>query len=31
MRGSYQMLAEDNTQFDAEIPQFVLSVPRVLH
>jgi ApaG protein len=31
MRGSYQMLAEDNTQFDADIPQFVLSVPRVLH
>jgi ApaG protein len=31
MRGSYQMLAEDNTQFDVEIPQFVLSVPRVLH
>jgi ApaG protein len=31
MRGSYQMQAEDNTQFEVEIPQFVLSVPRVLH
>ena len=31
MRGSYQMQAVDGTQFDVEIPQFVLSVPRVLH
>ncbi|MDZ4203097.1 MAG: Co2+/Mg2+ efflux protein ApaG [Gallionella sp.] len=31
MRGSYQMQAEDGTLFDAEIPQFILSVPRVLH
>ena len=31
MRGSYQMQADDGSQFDAEIPQFVLSVPRVLH
>jgi ApaG protein len=31
MRGSYQMEAEDGTLFDIEIPQFVLSVPRVLH
>ena len=31
MRGSYQMVAEDGTQFDAEIPSFTLSVPRVLH
>ena len=31
MRGSYQMQADDGTQFDVEIPQFVLSVPRVLH
>ncbi len=31
MRGSYQMQAEDGTLFDIEIPQFVLSVPRVLH
>ena len=31
MRGSYQMEAEDGTQFDADIPEFTLSVPRVLH
>ena len=31
MAGSYQMVAEDGTRFDAPIPQFVLSVPRVLH
>ena len=31
MRGSYQMVAEDGTQFEAEIPEFILSVPRVLH
>ena len=31
MRGSYQMLADDGTQFDAEIPAFVLSAPRSLH
>ncbi|MEI6737827.1 MAG: Co2+/Mg2+ efflux protein ApaG [Pseudomonadota bacterium] len=31
MRGTYQMLAEDNTKFDAPIPEFTLSVPRVLH
>ena len=31
MSGSYQMQAEDGTQFEVEIPQFVLSVPRVLH
>jgi ApaG protein len=31
MSGSYRMLAEDGTEFDAPIPQFVLSVPRVLH
>lgn len=31
MRGTYQMVAEDGTQFDATIPEFVLSVPRVLH
>lgn len=31
MRGSYQMQTEDGTQFDIEVPQFVLSVPRVLH
>ena len=31
MSGSYQMVAEDGTEFDAPIPKFVLSVPRVLH
>jgi len=31
MRGSYQMVAEDGTKFDAAIPEFTLSVPRVLH
>ncbi len=31
MRGSYQMQAEDGMEFEVEIPQFVLSVPRVLH
>ena len=31
MRGSYQMVAEDGTQFQAPIPEFTLSVPRVLH
>jgi ApaG protein len=31
MRGSYQMVAEDGTAFDAPIPEFTLSMPRVLH
>jgi len=31
MRGIYHMLAEDGTKFDALIPEFTLSVPRVLH
>jgi ApaG protein len=31
MRGSYQMMAKDGTVFDAPIPEFTLSVPRVLH
>ena len=31
MRGSYQMVAEDGNKFDAEIPAFTLSMPRVLH
>jgi ApaG protein len=31
MRGSYQMVADDGTHFDAAIPEFTLSVPRVLH
>ncbi|HXM81995.1 MAG TPA: Co2+/Mg2+ efflux protein ApaG [Burkholderiales bacterium] len=31
MRGSYQMVAEDGARFEATIPEFTLSVPRVLH
>ena len=31
MRGTYQMVAADGTRFEATIPQFTLSVPRVLH
>jgi ApaG protein len=31
MRGSYQMVAEDGVRFDAPIPEFTLSMPRVLH
>ena len=31
MKGSYQMLAADGTRFEASIPEFTLSVPRVLH
>ena len=31
MRGSYQMVGDDGTMFDAEIPSFTLSIPRTLH
>jgi ApaG protein len=31
MHGSYQMVAEDGTRFEATIPSFLLSMPRVLH
>ena len=31
MKGSYQMVASDGKRFEAEIPEFTLSVPRVLH
>src|SRR6188508_2812358 len=31
MRGTYQLVAEDGTRFEAPIPEFTLSVPRVLH
>lgn len=31
MRGSYQMLADDGMTFNADIPPFVLSIPRTLH
>ena len=31
MHGSYEMLADDGTRFEAPIPRFTLSVPRTLH
>ena len=31
MRGTYQLTAGDGTRFEAAIPEFTLSVPRVLH
>ncbi len=31
MQGSYQMITDDGTTFDAEIPSFTLSIPRTLH
>jgi ApaG protein len=31
MRGSYRMEAEDGEVFDAQIPEFMLAGPRVLH
>ncbi|MEI7035817.1 Co2+/Mg2+ efflux protein ApaG [Fulvimonas yonginensis] len=31
MRGSYQMLADDGTHFEAPVPPFTLSIPRTLH
>lgn len=31
MRGSYQMIADDGVEFDAQIPTFVLTMPRTLH
>ena len=31
MKGTYQMVAEDGTHFDAEIPEFVLAAPHALH
>ena len=31
MKGSYQMVAEDGTQFEATVPEFTLAMPRVLH
>jgi ApaG protein len=31
MQGSYQMLADDGTPFDALIDPFTLSIPRTLH
>lgn len=31
MRGSYGMIGDDGTRFEAEIPAFTLAVPRTLH
>jgi ApaG protein len=31
MYGTYQMVADDGTKFDAVIPNFQLNMPRVLH
>jgi ApaG protein len=31
MKGSYQMVTDDGQRFDALIPEFTLSAPRVLH
>ncbi len=31
MRGSYQLIADDGTHFDAPIAEFTLSIPRTLH
>ncbi len=31
MQGSYQMVADDGIEFDAEITPFLLSMPRTLH
>jgi ApaG protein len=31
MKGSYQMVAEDGTRFDAQVPEFLLAMPRTLH
>jgi ApaG protein len=31
MQGSYQIVAEDGTQFETPIPIFTLAIPRTLH
>ena len=31
MSGSYQMVADDGSKFDAQIPEFLLTTPRALH
>lgn len=31
MQGSYDMVGDDGTRFDAEIPPFTLAAPRTLH
>ncbi len=31
MHGSYQMVAEDGTRFEAPVSEFILAMPRTLH
>ena len=31
MKGTYQMIDDNEKYFDAQIPEFILSVPRVIH
>jgi ApaG protein len=31
MQGSYQMIADDGTTFEAPIPPFRLAIPGILH
>ena len=31
MKGSYKMINDSENYFDAEIPEFILSIPRVIH
>ena len=31
MKGTYQMINDSENYFDAEIPEFVLTIPRVIH
>lgn len=31
MSGSYQLVADDGVEFDADIPAFTLAIPRTLH
>ena len=31
MKGSYQMIDDEDNYFDAAIPEFVLSTPRIIH
>jgi ApaG protein len=31
MRGTYQMVGNDGSEFEAPIPEFTLSIPRILH
>ena len=31
MKGSYHMIDDEDNYFDAIIPEFVLSIPRIIH